>query len=136
MAGSILLFLDISGGEFFIIMLVAFFVFGPKKLPEIARKLGRTMNEIKGVSSELTREFREETRNISTELRTARDSARVNSSVINDIEIAAADSSGDSESYRKKKITFEKPAEEVSVIKENNNIDPAADVNSELKNSQ
>lgn len=136
MAGNIILFLDISGGEFFIIMLVAFFVFGPKKLPEIARKLGRTMNEIKGVSSELTREFREETRNISTELRTARDSARVNSSVINDIEIAAADSSSDSASYRKKKITFEKPAEEVSVIKVNNNIDPAADVNSELKNSQ
>ena len=80
---STLLFLDISGGEFLVILLVAFFVFGPKKLPEIARKLGRTMNEIKSVSGELTKEFRDETHNITQELKTARESARVNTNDIN-----------------------------------------------------
>lgn len=136
MADSIILFLDISGGEFLIIMLVAFFVFGPKKLPEIARKIGRTMNEIKSVSGELTKEFRDETRNISNELRTARDSARINTTLNNDIETITAENLNDSQPYRKKIITLDKPADEVSVIKENDNNVPAADVKSELKNSQ
>ncbi len=83
MLENTLLFLDISGGEFLVILLVAFFVFGPKKLPEIARKLGRTMNEIKSVSGELTKEFRDETRNITQELRTARESARINTEDLN-----------------------------------------------------
>lgn len=83
MLENTLLFLDISGGEFLVILLVAFFVFGPKKLPEIARKLGRTMNEIKSVSGELTKEFREETRSITQELKTARESARINSDNLN-----------------------------------------------------
>ncbi|GEM_PF-922608 len=77
MSGYPLLFLDISGGEFLFILIVAFLVFGPKKLPEIARKMGRTMNEIKSVSGELTREFTDQTRNISSELKAARESARI-----------------------------------------------------------
>lgn len=74
---SPLLFLDISGGEFLVILIVAFLVFGPKKLPEIARKMGRTMNEIKSVSGELTREFTDQTRNITSELKSARDAAKI-----------------------------------------------------------
>lgn len=42
-----LLFLDISGGELLIIILAAFLLFGPSKLPEISRKLGKTMGELK-----------------------------------------------------------------------------------------
>ena len=72
-----LLFLDISGGEFLFILIVAFLVFGPKKLPEIARKMGRTMNQIKSVSGELTREFTDQTKNITSELKAAMESARV-----------------------------------------------------------
>lgn len=72
-----LLFLDISGGEFLVILIVAFLVFGPKKLPEIARKMGRTMNEIKSVSGELTREFTDQTKTITSELKAARESAKV-----------------------------------------------------------
>jgi len=43
----VLLFLDVSGGELLIIMLVVFLVFGPEKMPEMARKAGRLMNQIK-----------------------------------------------------------------------------------------
>jgi sec-independent protein translocase protein TatB len=53
------LFLDISGGEFLLIVLAAFIVFGPKKMPEIARQLGKTMNELKKTTSDITREFKE-----------------------------------------------------------------------------
>lgn len=57
----VLLFLDVSGGELLIIMLVVFLVFGPEKMPEIARKAGRLMNQMKKASSDLTREFKKET---------------------------------------------------------------------------
>jgi len=77
-----LLFFDISGGEFMVILVAVFFIFGPKKMPEIARKLGRTMNELKKASSDITREFREETNSIKNELLSARESVRRETEVI------------------------------------------------------
>ncbi|MBV2247185.1 MAG: twin-arginine translocase TatA/TatE family subunit [Lentimicrobium sp.] len=73
MQPNLLLFLDISGGELIIILLAVFLIFGPKKLPEIARRMGRVINEIKHASGELTREFREETGNLAKELQQTRE---------------------------------------------------------------
>lgn len=42
-------------------MLVVFLVFGPDKMPEMARKAGRFMNQLKKASNDLTREFKKET---------------------------------------------------------------------------
>lgn len=61
---SILLFLDISGGELLLIVFVAFLVFGPDKLPEMARKAGRFMNQMKQTTGNIAREFKEETQNL------------------------------------------------------------------------
>lgn len=58
------LFLDISGGELLIILIVAFLVFGPQRIPEIARKLGRGLNEIKKASSQIRDEITKETKDI------------------------------------------------------------------------
>lgn len=79
-----LLFLDISGGEFLIIILAVFLIFGPKKMPEIARKIGRTMNELKKASSDITREFREDTSGIARELNTARETLRQGGDIVKD----------------------------------------------------
>ena len=69
MPGSpVLLFLDISGGELLIIMLVVFLVFGPDKMPEMARKAGRLMNQMKKASNDLTREFKKETSVLQNEI--------------------------------------------------------------------
>lgn len=54
---ALLLFFDISAGELMIILLVAFLVFGPSKIPEIARKVGRGMNEIRRASDEIKERF-------------------------------------------------------------------------------
>lgn len=54
------LFFDISGGELLIILAVLFLVFGPKKIPDIARKLGRTMNALRQASYDITREIQDE----------------------------------------------------------------------------
>jgi sec-independent protein translocase protein TatA len=66
-----LLFLDISGGELLVIILVVFLVFGPQKMPEIARKIGRAINEMKKASNDLTREFRQESSGIRSEIAAA-----------------------------------------------------------------
>lgn len=63
-----LLFFDISMGELIIILLVAFLVFGPSKIPEIARKIGKGMNEIRRASDEIKREIAKESRKIEQDI--------------------------------------------------------------------
>jgi len=51
-----------------VILLAAFLVFGPSKIPEIARKIGRGMNEIRRASDEIKREITRETRKVENEM--------------------------------------------------------------------
>ncbi len=67
----VFLILDVSGGEFMLIVLVIFLVFGPDKMPEIARKIGKIMNDMKKASNDLTREFRQETSELRNDLLSA-----------------------------------------------------------------
>ena len=55
-----------SGGFFEIggLLFVAYLLFGPKKLPEIARTLGKGMAELKRASNELKRSLEEEISNL------------------------------------------------------------------------
>jgi sec-independent protein translocase protein TatB len=64
----VLLFFDVSGGELLLIILVVFLVFGPEKMPDIARKAGRLMNQMKKASNDLTREFKKETSSLQNEI--------------------------------------------------------------------
>jgi sec-independent protein translocase protein TatA len=75
----VLLFLDISGGELLVIMLVVFLVFGPDKMPDMARKAGRLMNQMKKASNDLTREFKKETSELQNEINTVK--SKVNEQV-------------------------------------------------------
>ena len=68
----VLLFLDVSGGELLVIALVVFLVFGPDKMPEIARKFGKAMNQMKKASNDLTREFKKETSGFQDEFYSAK----------------------------------------------------------------
>lgn len=55
------------GGDLFsigFILFVAFLLFGPKKLPEIARALGKGLGELRRASNELRNSFEEEIRNL------------------------------------------------------------------------
>ena len=55
-----LLFFDFGTGEILIIMLVLFVVLGPKKLPEVARAIGKTINEMKRASAGFKNEINKE----------------------------------------------------------------------------
>jgi len=68
MLTQILLFFDISTGEIFIILFVLFMVFGPQKMPMIARKIGKAINQMKQATSDLTREFNEGANDITNTL--------------------------------------------------------------------
>ncbi len=63
-----LLFLDISFGEIFIIVAVIFIIFGPQKIPEIARKFGKGMREVRKASTEIQREINREANQYKTDL--------------------------------------------------------------------
>ena len=50
--------------EMAVIMVVALLVFGPKKLPEIGRSLGKTLRSFQDASKEFETEFKKEAQNI------------------------------------------------------------------------
>jgi len=52
---STLLF--ISGPEIFVVILVVVLLFGSKKIPELARGLGRGIKEFKNATNEIQREI-------------------------------------------------------------------------------
>ncbi|MBE9481766.1 MAG: twin-arginine translocase TatA/TatE family subunit [Bacteroidetes bacterium] len=63
----ILLFFDISTGEIIIILIVVFLIFGPQKIPELARKIGKGVYEIKKASREIKDEINSEVNKVEKE---------------------------------------------------------------------
>ncbi len=55
-----LLFFDFGSGEIFLIVLAVFLVFGPGKLPELARNLGKFINEMKRATEDIKYEINRE----------------------------------------------------------------------------
>jgi sec-independent protein translocase protein TatA len=49
--------LFISGGELFVVLLVVVMLFGSNKIPELARGLGKGMQEFKKATDEIKREI-------------------------------------------------------------------------------
>jgi len=54
-----LLFLNLGGGEIFLVMLVVLLFFGSDKIPELARGLGKGIREFKNATSGVQREIEE-----------------------------------------------------------------------------
>ena len=52
-----LLFLDVGGGELLLILIAVFLLFGPKKIPEIARGIGKEMHEFQKSTKDITEEI-------------------------------------------------------------------------------
>ena len=53
-------FFGIGAMEVLFILLIAFLLFGPRRLPEIARGLGKAVRELKKYSTALTSDLKEE----------------------------------------------------------------------------
>ena len=74
MFSSSLLFLDIGGGELMLILFVALMLFGGKKLPELARGLGKGIRDFKDASEGVKREINSQIDNF--EAKKAEDAAK------------------------------------------------------------
>ena len=70
MTASILLF-GISGGEIFVVLLVVLLFFGSKKIPELARGLGKGMREFKNAANEIQRDIQSTSNDIKKTVDTA-----------------------------------------------------------------
>jgi TatA/E family protein of Tat protein translocase len=64
-----LLFFDLGSGEIFLIVLAVILVFGPGKIPEIARGLGKFINEVKRASEDIKTEINREADKLDREKR-------------------------------------------------------------------
>lgn len=59
-----LLFFSMGGQEIFLILLMVLLLFGAKKIPELAKGLGRGIREFKDASREIKREIETEANEI------------------------------------------------------------------------
>lgn len=59
-----LLFLDISGGEILVIALVALIIFGPKQAGAIARKIGKSVTELRKATTSIKDEIMKESEEV------------------------------------------------------------------------
>ena len=60
--------MNIGPGELILVLIVALIVFGPRRLPEVARELGKAIRDFNRTSQELTSQFRNEIQAVSAEL--------------------------------------------------------------------
>jgi len=65
---NFLVFLNISGGEILVILVVVYLVFGPKKIPELARMLGKGINLLRQATTEIKNEITKETSGLKKDL--------------------------------------------------------------------
>jgi sec-independent protein translocase protein TatA len=61
---STLLFLNLGGGELFVVFLVVLLFFGSNKIPELARGLGKGIREFKNATSGVQREIEESMKDV------------------------------------------------------------------------
>ena len=54
-----MLFFNLGGGEIFIVLLIILLLFGSKKIPELARGLGKGIRYFKDATNEIQNEIRD-----------------------------------------------------------------------------
>jgi len=70
--------LFISGSEIFIILVVVLVLFGAKKIPELAKGLGKGMREFKKATEDIKREINESSNDIRKDINEMKDNIKDN----------------------------------------------------------
>ena len=68
----------ISGQEIFIILIVVLVLFGAKKIPELAKGLGKGMREFKKATEDIKREINESSDDIRKDINEMKDNIKDN----------------------------------------------------------
>ncbi|WP_051291331.1 Sec-independent protein translocase subunit TatA/TatB [Pedobacter glucosidilyticus] len=80
---GVLLFLNLGTPEIILIVFVALLLFGGKKLPELARGLGKGIREFKDASDDVKREIHRNINTLTAEEELRRDEAAAQKSSVN-----------------------------------------------------
>jgi len=112
--GTLLEFLNMGGGEIMLILAVVLLLFGGKKLPELARGLGKGIRDFKDASEGVKREIHRNINAMDVEKEFSTDSPSTASSTATaDTESTNSTSTADTDSFT---------ADSKDEIKPNNNI--------------
>ncbi len=65
---NFLIFFNISGGEILLIIIVIYLVFGPKKIPEFARMIGKGINEMRRATNDIRNEITKEANKVKSDI--------------------------------------------------------------------
>ncbi|MHB0876370.1 MAG: Sec-independent protein translocase subunit TatA/TatB [Anaerolineae bacterium] len=65
-------FFNIGAGEFFLILVVLMIVFGPQRLPQLARQVGKLINDVRKFASEIDPELLQDFREVTKDLESVR----------------------------------------------------------------
>ncbi|NQV53789.1 MAG: twin-arginine translocase TatA/TatE family subunit [Flavobacteriales bacterium] len=57
MTTAMLLFFNLGGGEIFIVLMFVLLFFGSKRIPEVARNLGRGIRQFKNAAEDIQRDI-------------------------------------------------------------------------------
>ncbi len=57
MKEPVLLFFNLGGGEIFVILMIVLLFFGSKRIPEVARNLGRGIRQFKDAADDIQRDI-------------------------------------------------------------------------------
>lgn len=66
-------FFNIGAGEFFLILILLMIVFGPERLPQLARQLGKAINDLKRFARDIDPELLQDFREITKDFESVRD---------------------------------------------------------------
>jgi sec-independent protein translocase protein TatA len=69
MLNSVILFLNLGGGEVFMVVLFVLLFFGSDKLPELAKGLGKGLREINDAKNQLQNEISKGTEGLQEEIK-------------------------------------------------------------------
>lgn len=99
---SLVILFGISGGELLILLLVVLVLFGPAKIPEIARMVGRGMKEVRKVQREINTEIHRYSSDIDRETKSMESDIREMTRET-DEEISVGNNKGSEKSSEQKK---------------------------------
>ena len=63
------MFENIGGGELLVILFVVFIFFGPKKLPELGKNIGKGIKEFRNAMNSVQRDIENSTKDITNDIK-------------------------------------------------------------------
>ncbi len=105
---------DVGGGELFLIFIVVLLLFGPKKIPEVMRSVGKGLRQFRQAQEDLKQQLRDISAEVeqSAEIRTVRPALSFTSSAIDENEPTKTSELGIDEKDKEKENSAESSSAE------------------------